>query len=135
MSRSRLSSLRLSPVAPQLNGRLSLVGWWSHWVVLEEFVEGVPDDDVPKLRAEHVRRHVPLVSQKQMNRPRLLSLARPPIGAAEWASEVLDDRLKHLGHLPLAIGGSRGLVLRRENPNQRCEELERFCVKIHFKVG
>jgi len=124
-------SLRLSPEAPQLNGRLSLVAWWSRWIVLEEFVESVPDDDVPKLRAKYVRCHLLLVSLKQVDRPRLFALARPPIATANRASEVLDDRLKHLGHLPL--GRCLGLVLRCENHNQRCEELERF--KIHFKVG
>ena len=135
MSRSRFSPLRLSPVAPQLNGRLSLVSWWSRWVVLEEFVESVPDDEVPKLRAEHVRCHLSLVSQKQINRPRLFTLARSPIPSAKRASEVLNDRLKHLGHLPVFLWRRWCLVLRRENRNQRCEELERLCVKIHFKVG
>jgi hypothetical protein len=54
-----------NPDASKLNGCLSLVAWWSWWVVLEEFVEGVPDDDVPKLCAsEKVRYHVSLVSME-----------------------------------------------------------------------
>ena len=55
--------LRLYPDPPKLDGRLSLVAWGTRWVVLEEFVESLPDDDVPKFRsADEVRNHVSLVS-------------------------------------------------------------------------
>jgi hypothetical protein len=58
-----LLSLCLNPDPPKLDGRLPLVAGRSRGVVLEEFVESLPEDDVPKLwSADEIRRHMSLVS-------------------------------------------------------------------------
>ncbi len=88
------SSLRLAPVSPKLNGVVA------RWVVLEQLVEGLAEDDVPKLdAADEVHCLLLLVVVKLLDDPRLLFLCRAPVAASHGPSEILDERLKHFGHL------------------------------------
>ena len=86
--------LRLAPVSSKLDGVVAC------WKILEQLVESVLKNEVPKLEpAEKVHGLLLLVVVKLPDDPRLLFLCRAPVAASDGPSELLNDGLKHFGHL------------------------------------